>query len=302
MAESEKIWLKYFDADTIAKLSHIGIKPSGMVEGNLVGDHKSPFHGFAIEFAGHRGYVPGDDVKHIDWKAYYKTNKYLIKQYAQETNFIAHLVIDVSESMKFEYHHGTKINYAAFMATALSNVIVNQSDSVGAIFFDNRILSTIKAIGSEEIVSKIATQFKETEPKNPTAIGKVLSLLAEQISRRRLVFVLSDFFGDIENTFTGIKRLLDDKHEVVLLQIVDPLELNFDIMGRVELIELEGPNRLEVSGASIKDLYEKNFRDFLEQFKKKARILGVDYILCDMSRPFGFHMAEYLSARKYRKA
>jgi len=302
VAESEKIWLKYFDADTIAKLSHIGIKPSGMVEGNLVGDHKSPFHGFAIEFAGHRGYVPGDDVKHLDWKAYYKVGKYLIKQYAQETNFISHLVIDVSESMKFEYQHGSKISYAAFMATAISNVIVNQSDSVGAVFFDNRILSTIKATGSEEIISKIATQFKGTELKNPTAVGKVISQLAEQIGRRRIVFVISDFFGDIEDTFTGIKRLLDDKHEVVLLQIVDPLELNFDIMGRVELIELEGTNRLEVSGASVRDLYEKNFREFLDKFKTKARMLGVDYILCDMSRPFGFHLAEYLSARKYRKA
>jgi len=301
VAEAEKIWLKYFDADTVTKLSHIGIKPSGMVEGNLVGDHKSPFHGFAIEFAGHRGYVPGDDVKHIDWKAYYKVGKYLIKQYAQETNFISHIVIDVSESMKFEYKHGSKIDYAAHMATAMSNVIVNQSDSVGAFFFDNRILSMIKASGSEEIIAKIASEFRGTELKNPSAIGKVLSLIAEQINRRRIVFVISDFFGDIEDTFTGIKRLLDDKHEVVLLQIVDPLELNFDLMGRVELIELEGTGRLEVTGASIKDLYEKNFNEFLANFKKKARMLGIDYILCDMSRPFGFHLAEYLSARKYRK-
>ena len=302
MAEKEKVWLKYFDADTINKLSHIGIKPSGMVEGNLVGDHKSPFHGFAIEFAGHRGYVPGDDVKHIDWKAYYKMGKYLIKQYAQETNFISHIVIDVSESMKFEYRHGSKINYAAYMATAMSNVIVNQSDSVGAFFFDNRVLSTVKAIGSEEIIAKIASEFKGTELKNPSAIGKVLSHIAEQISRRRIVFIISDFFGDIEDTFTGIKRLLDDKHEVVLLQIIDPLELNFDIPGRVELIELEGTDRLEVSGASIKELYEKNFNEFLTQFRTKARMLGVDHILCDMSRPFGFHLAEYLSARKYRKS
>ncbi len=301
MAEKEKVWLKYFDADTINKLTHIGIKPSGMVEGNLVGDHKSPFHGFAIEFAGHRGYVPGDDVKHIDWKAYYKMGKYLIKQYAQETNFISHIVIDVSESMKFEYKHGSKISYAAYMATAMSNVIVNQSDSVGAFFFDNRVLSTVKAIGSEEIIAKIASEFKGTELKNPSAIGKVLSHIAEQISRRRIVFIISDFFADIEDTFTGIKRLLDDKHEVVLLQIIDPLELNFDIPGRVELIELEGTDRLEVSGASIKELYEKNFNEFLTQFRTKARMLGVDHILCDMSRPFGFHLAEYLSARKYRK-
>ena len=203
--------------------------------------------------------------------------------------------------MKFEYGHGSKIHYAAFIATALSNVIVNQSDSVGAFFFDNTILSTIKVSGSDEIMSKVAGKFNETELKNHSAIGKVLSLIAEQIGRRRIVFVISDFFGDVEDTFTGIKRLLDDRHEVVLFQIIDPLEMNFNLPGRIELIQLEGAERLEVVGTSIKDCYEESFHKFLSDFKEKARALGVDHIVCDMGRPFGFHLAEYLSARKFRK-
>ncbi len=295
-------WQKYFDSSTITKLAHIGFKPSDLVEGNLVGEHRSPFHGFAIEFAGHRGYVPGDDVKHVDWKAYYKTDRYLIKQYAQETNFLAHILVDVSESMRFEYKSGRRIDYAAFIATALAQLIVNQSDSVGAYFFDNSIVSSIRVTNSEEIVSKLADSFDRTEAKAPGSIGKILSLVAEQIGKRRIVFVISDLFGDIDETFDGIKRLLDDRHEVILIQIIDPLELDFSILGRVELIELEGEEKLEIIGADIRDAYQKLFHGFLDSVREQSLSLGIDHVLCDMSKPFGLHMAEYLSGRTFKGA
>ncbi len=290
-------WTKYFDADTIARLSQIGFKPSGLVEGNLVGNHRSPFHGFAIEFAGHRGYVPGDDVRHIDWTAYYKTDKYLIKQYEQETNFVAHILIDVSESMKFEYQHGSKMAYAAFIATSLGQIIVGQSDQVGAHFFANAIVDEIPVSGGMEVVAKISTFCEKMELKSPSAIGTVLRLLGEKIGRRRVVFVISDLFGDLDATFDGVKRLLDGKHEIVLLQIVDPLELSFNLQGRVRLIELEGQERLDLIGAAVKESYEKLFHDYLDELRNRALTLGIDYIQCDMSRPFGFHLAEYLSGR-----
>ena len=300
LPETQREWRKYFDAVTVTKLAHIGFKPSGLVEGNLVGEHRSPFHGFAIEFAGHRGYVPGDDIKHIDWKAYYKTDKYLIKQYEQETNFLSHLVVDISESMKFEYEHGKKLDYAAFIATALSQVIINQSDTVGACFFDNKIRSTVPVSNSEEVVAQIASLFDESEAKDESAIGQTLNILAENVGRRRIIFVISDFFGDLEDTFRGVKRLLDDRHEVVLLQIVDPLEMDFNIPGRVKLLELEGTDRLDIMGINIQEAYNKLFNDFLKEFREMARALGVDHILCDTSKPFGFHLAEYMSARMAR--
>jgi len=293
--------MKYFDAQTVNRLVHIGFKPSGMVEGNLVGDHRSPFHGFAVEFAGHRAYVQGDDIKHIDWKAYYKTGKYLLKQYAQETNMLSHIVIDISESMLFEYKSGRKIDYAAFIATALSQVIIEQSDSIGTFFFDREIKDSLRLSNSEEIVYKISDLFSNIVPKEKTSIGKVLSLIAEQIGRRRVIFLISDFFADIDETFDGIKRLLDDKHEIVLLHVIDPLEMNFDLPGRVELIELEGTERLEVTGIDIRTEYERLFKSYLNEFRQKALAYGTDYILCDMSKSFGYHLAEYLSGRSFRK-
>ncbi len=295
-----KNWFKYFDGETIARLAQIGMKPSGLVEGNLVGDHRSPFHGFAIEFAGHRGYVPGDDVKHIDWKAYYKTEKYLVKQYSQETNFIAQILVDISESMKFSNKHGSKLDYAAFIATAIAYVVTNQSDSVGACFFDDRIRGTIPVSGTEEVAAKISNFIQEVEPKSPSSLGTVFNHFAEQAGRRKIIFIISDFFGDLDATFDGLKRLMDDKHELVLMQIIDPLELDFDIPGRVELIELEGSGRIEVQGNAIREAYRQLFHDFLDKMREKSLAHSIDYILCDMSRPFGIHLSEYLSSRAHK--
>lgn len=294
-------WKRYFDADTIARLSHIGFKPSSLVEGNIVGNHPSPFHGFAIEFAGHREYVPGDDIKHIDWKAYYKTEKYLVKQYEQETNLIAHILVDVSESMKFEYKHGSKIDYAAFIATSLSQVITGQSDSVGVLFFDNEIRSSIRVTSSGQIMSEIASILTNTELKNPTALNDVLSITAEQIGKRHIVFIISDFFGDIETTMTGIRRLMDDKHEIVLIQIVDPLELDFNIPGRVHLIELEGAEKMDIRGSTVRESYSDLFHSFMNELQKRTTSLGIDHVVCNMQKPFGMHLAEYLSAREFKR-
>ncbi|MFA4944289.1 MAG: DUF58 domain-containing protein [Lentisphaeria bacterium] len=290
-------WTRYFDAKTVTLLASIGFKPGGRVEGNLVGNHRSPFHGFAVEFAGHRGYAPGDDLKHLDWKAYYKTRKYLVKQYEQETNLIAQVLVDVSESMLFEYEHGRRIDYAAFVATALSQVITAQSDRVGVALFDNQVRAMIPPTGGQEIVAKIADTLDATAKKEPTAIGKVLLLLAESFRRRGVVFIISDFFADIGSTLDGVRRLRHDRHEVVLIHLLDPLELNFQIPGRVRLLELEGPGKLDVVGAEIKDSYQTQFDAYLAEFKRRAIGLGADYIRCDLGRPFGHHLAEYLARR-----
>ncbi len=295
---SGRAWTKYFDAETVAKLAHIGFKPSVLVEGSLVGNHRSPFHGFAVEFAGHRGYVQGDDLKHLDWKVFYRTGKYLIKQYEQETNFLSHILLDVSDSMNFEYKHGSKKDYAAFIATALSHTIVGQSDSVGVHFFDNKVVEEIQVTGSMEIVSKISRFYEEgRELKGPSAIGDVLNLVSERIGRRGVVFIISDFFGDLERTFDGIKKLLGDKHEVVVIQIVDPLELNFNIPGKVRLLEMEGDGKLELRGVNVKDSFEELFKEFLSDMKRRCLSLGVDCLQCNTDRPFGIHLAEYLSGR-----
>ena len=292
--------MRFFQPEVVSKLVHLGFKPSALVEGNLVGNHRSPFHGFAIEFAGHRGYVPGDDIRHLDWTAYYKTDKYLLKQYEQETNLVAHLLVDVSASMRFEHEHGTKQDYAAFIATALAQIIVAQSDSVGVTFFDSTIVENIPVTSGEDVVGKIANFYGKAPVKAPGDLGKVLQLVAEQTGRRHILFLISDFFGDPEETFRGLRRLMDAKHEVVLIQIVDPLELSFTIPGKVKFVNMEGEGVMEARGAAIRDSYEEIFREFLDEIHDGALRLGMDHIRCDMNESFGVHLAKYLSGRGAR--
>jgi len=297
MADKAPSLIKYLDPDAVARIAAIGLKPSSRVEGTLVGNHSSPFHGFAIEFAGRRQYVPGDDIKHIDWKVYYKSGRYMTKQYELETNFIAHLVVDVSETMAFEYKHGRKIDYAAFMAVALASAVVAQTDQVAATFFADRILESMSPSGSEDAVAKISRFVAETPPKDATAVGRVLTHLAEQIGRRKLVFVISDFFTDIRALFDGIERLHYNKNEVVLFHVLDPIELDFDIPGQVELIELEGARKLNLEGRNIRESYNELFGAYLKEIREKARQYQIDYIACNTGENFGITLAKYLNTR-----
>ena len=298
MADKAPSLTRYLDPDAVARIAAIGLKPSAMVEGTLVGNHRSPFHGFAIEFAGRRQYVPGDDIKHIDWKVYYKSGRYMTKQYELETNFVAHLVVDVSESMAFTYQHGRKLDYAAFMAVALASAVVAQTDQVSATFFTDRILESIPASGSEEIVAKMSRYIDTHEPKDHTAVGRVLSHLAEQIGRRKLVFVISDFFNDVPALFDGIERLRYNRNEVVLFHLVDPIEIDFNYPGQVELLELEGARKLNLEGRNIRESYNALFGAYLDDLRRRARQYHLDYILCNTGENFGLTLAKYLNTRR----
>jgi uncharacterized protein (DUF58 family) len=301
MPEKQSALLKYFDAAALARVTAIGFKPGGVVEGTLVGNHRSPFHGFAIEFAGHRQYVQGDDLKHFDWNVYYRSDKSLIRQYVQETNFVGHILIDVSETMTFTYKENSKRDLAAFIAVTLAGAIVAQSDMAAVTFFADRVLDSVPATGSDEIVAKISRFMSEAPFKDTTAIGRVLSLLSEQIGRRKCVFVISDFFNDLDRTFDGIKRLLFNHNEVILLHLLDPLEIDFSYKGQVELIELEGEGRLVVEGRTIRDSYNRIFGEYLADIRDRSRKLGIDYLLCDTSENFGVTLAKYLNTRVARR-
>ena len=297
MSETTSRLIKYLDPDAVALIAAVGFKPSNRVEGSRVGNHRSPFHGFAVEFAGHRQYVPGDDPRHIDWKVYYKAGRYMTKQYELETNFVAHLVIDVSESMKFAYRSGSKADYAAFVGVALAHAVVAQSDQAAVTFFAEQALETFPPSNADEVPDKISRYMEHAPLKDRTSIGSVLSLLAERIGRRKVVFVISDFFGDVDATFDGVKRLADNKNEVVLLHLLDPLEIDFSYPGRVELIELEGARRDTFEGRDIRDSYNELFGKYLERMREASRRHQVDYVLCNTGENFGITLAKYLNTR-----
>ncbi len=288
---------KYLHPEAVARLAAVGFRPHARVAGNLVGNHPSHRHGFAVEFAGHRQYVPGDNIRHLDWKVYFKSGRYMIKQYEMESNFTAHLLVDISASMNFEFKHGRKRDYAGFISVALASAILAQTDRVAATFFADEIVREIAPTGSDEIIGTLADNVEGLPPKDATALGRVLSLTAEHIGRRQVVFVLSDFFGDLTSLFDGLKRLLFHHNEVILFHVLDPLELNFNLPGRVELIELEGPRRMTIEGRQVREDYNRRFGAFLRELRDGARKLGIDYLLCDTSQNFGITVAKYLNTR-----
>lgn len=297
MSDTPHRLIKYLDPDAVARIAAVGFKPSSRVEGSRVGNHRSPFHGFAVEFAGHRQYVPGDDPRHIDWKVYYKAGRYMTKQYELETNFVAHLVVDVSESMKFTFQNGPKSDYAAFVAVALAHAVVAQSDQAAVTFFAEKAIETFPPSNADEVPDKISRYMENAPLKDRTSIGSVLSLLAERIGRRKVVFVISDFFGDVDDTFDGVKRLADNRNEVILLHLLDPLEVDFSYPGRVELVELEGTRRETFEGRDIREGYNELFGKYLARMREESRRHHVDYVRCSTGENFGLTLAKYLNTR-----
>ena len=183
---------RYLRPEVLNHLSNRSLKPRQLVEGTLTGDHKSPLHGFAVEFAGHREYVPGDDVRHLDWKVYFRHERHVIKQYEMETNLVCHLMLDVSESMRYGQGDTNKLLYAARLAITLGHLIVKQSDKVGLTLFDEQILDAMKPSNTMAQVLQMATSIDRITPTRKTRIGSSLLDLAARAGRRGIIVVLSD--------------------------------------------------------------------------------------------------------------
>ena len=196
---AKSILSRYIDAEVLGKVQGTPVKPRGLVMGNLAGAHKSPLHGFAVEFAGHREYVIGDDTRHIDWRVFYKRDKYFIKQYEMETNFTAHLVLDVSASMRYGEEQEQKMLYAAQMLTTLGYSIIKQSDRVSLSTFDEKICGYVPPGNSMALVQRMTEHLDEIEPKDKTDMSECLSEVAGRTGRREIIMIFSDFFTDLES-------------------------------------------------------------------------------------------------------
>src|SRR5215475_8182499 len=195
---SSSVLHRYLDPAVLGHVADRHLEPQGLVIGNLAGAHKSPLSGFAVEFAGHREYVPGDDPKHVDWRVYYTRDKYFVKQYELETNFVCHLVLDVSASMRYGDAAEQKLLYAAQMAMALGYSIVSQSDKVSLFTFDDRVRGSVPPSNSMAQVVRMTEHLDHMQPVEKTALDHCLSDIASRLGRREIVMIFSDFFGDVE--------------------------------------------------------------------------------------------------------
>jgi uncharacterized protein (DUF58 family) len=289
--------VNYLHPDVIARAQALGFKARTIVEGVRVGEHRSPYRGFSVEFVQHREYVPGDDIRHIDWKGYGRSERYTIKQYEQETNFIAHVLLDASRSMLYGEGDANKLEYAKLLAACLSYLIIHQRDSVSLSVFDAGWRSRLPASGQPGHMRTILESLEDTDPQEKTSIGPILHDLAQQITRRGLVFLISDCFDDPGALLDGLKHLRFDGHEVTVFHVLHPDELEFPFAGMVKFDGLEEKLQLLTRPQMIRPAYMKALKTYMEQMRRGCEQTHCDYVLLNTARPLTEAFTAYLAKR-----
>jgi uncharacterized protein (DUF58 family) len=283
--------------DVLARAEALGLKARGVVEGLRIGDHKSPFRGFSVEFVQHREYVPGDDIRHIDWRGYARSERYTVKQYEQETNFIGHVLLDASRSMLYGDGAANKLEYAKLLAATLAYVIVHQRDSVSLNVFDSGWRARLPASSQPGQVQTILRTLEGVEPREKNAIGPLLGEVAQQVRRRGLVFLISDCFDDVGGLLKGLQHLRFQGHEVTVFHVLHPDEVGFPFEGMTRFVALEETQKVLTRPLLIRPAYLRAVNAFLAELQEGCRACRCDYVLTDTSKPLGQTLTAYLARR-----
>ncbi|HVN47626.1 MAG TPA: DUF58 domain-containing protein [Bacteroidota bacterium] len=291
--------LKYLQPAVVAQLANMELRARFVVEGFITGLHKSPYHGFSVEFTEHRQYMPGDEIKHIDWKAYGKTDRFYVKQFEEETNLKSYLIVDASGSMAYASEGRIKkIEYASYIAASLSYLMIEQRDAVGLTLVDEQIRSSLPPRATRSYLHEILKALDAAQPSNKTGIAASLHLVAEQIKRRGLVIVISDLFDDPEKNMAALKHFRHRGHEVIVLQVLDPMERSFAFGSDAVFKDLETQETIATQPWHIQAAYQQSMREFLNLYQTQCRDHGIDYVLLDTATPFDNALMEYLNKRK----
>jgi len=287
----------YLQPDVVSRAEALGIKARTVVEGMRVGDHKSPYHGFSIEFIQHREYVPGDDIRHIDWRVYGRSERYAIKQYEQETNFVGHIMVDASRSMLYGEGAQNKLEVAKVIAAALGYLIIGQRDSAGLYIFDSRWRNQLPVGSQPGHVQQILRALESTQPEEKTAIGPLLHSLAEKARRRGLVFLISDCLDEVAPLLEGLRHLRFMGHEVTVFHVLHPDEMGFPFEGMVKFDGMELKEHLLTRPHLIRPSYLRAVEAYMKELREGCEANRVDYVLMDTSRPLAETLTSYLARR-----
>ena len=300
----KKEYRKYLDAKVLSRIARLELKARQIVEGFITGLHRSPYHGFSVEFAEHREYVPGDDIKHLDWKVWGRSDRFYIKQYEQETNLKAYILLDTSESMKYGSKDVgmSKYDYACFLTASLSYLVLRQQDAVGVALFDSTIHKFIPPSSVSAHLRQILYEMEHTYPREKTNIGLILHNLAEMIPRRGVIIIISDMFDSVDNIMFGLRHLRHKQHEVILLHTLDHDELEFPFQQMTLFEGLEGYPELLADPRALRKAYLEELNSFITEMKRGCRVNLVDYVLMDTKTPLDVALTVYLARRSARIA
>jgi uncharacterized protein (DUF58 family) len=285
------------DPDAISRAESLGFNARFIVEGYMAGEHQSPYRGFAIEFAQHREYTHGDDPRHLDWKVLGRTDRYYIKQYEQETNYVAHVLLDGSESMKYGSGRLTKLHYGKMMAACLAYLILHQRDAAALALFDTEVRDYSPRSDNMATIHKLIAKLAAFEPRAQTNIATVLHDMARQLRRKGIVILISDFFDDEEKVLDGIQHLRFGGNEVVVFHLLDPYELDFPFTGLVEFDGLEQIPKILTRPSEIRKSYLREIEAFRLRLRDGCERNNCHYTLVNTAQPLHEVLSAYLAFR-----
>ncbi len=297
---------KYFLPEVLTRISPLELRARRVVEGFVSGMHRSPFNGRSIEFAGYRPYVPGDDIRHIDWRVFGKADRYFIKEYEEETNMRVQLLLDCSGSMAYPQRPApdrlSKWNYAATLAVSFAHLLIRQQDAVGLTLFDHQVRRRLPASSNTAALAAMTAAIEEANPQDETGMASFFGELPAHLPRRGMVVILSDLLAEVGEFIQGLQRLRFDGHDVLVMQILDRDELTFPFTRRTQFEGLEGTlPATTIDPQSLKRSYLDAVSSFTTQIRSACLDHKVDYALVSTADPLDVALSAFLATRMHRQ-
>lgn len=288
---------KFLDPKTLDRIKRLDVRARLVVEGFISGQHRSPYHGYAVEFATHREYTPGDDIRHIDWKVWSKTDRHYIKEYEEETNLRCTILLDCSKSMRYTAPW-SKFDYAATGAASLAYLLQQQQDAVGLVSFNTKVQKHLPASSHPNHLKLLMHELENLQVDDQTDVSRVFPELAQQIRRRGMVVLFSDLFTDIPTLSEALRQFRLRKHEVIVFQVMHDDELTFPFEDNTLFRGLEMNVQLHTEPRALRKSYLENVQNFLEQVRKTCASAGIDYVLMNTKDPLDAVLGTYLTFRQ----
>ena len=289
---------RFLDPAVIARLGTLELKARTIVEGFLSGLHRSPFKGFSVEFAEYRQYLPGDDLSTIDWKVFARSDRYYVKKFEEETNLDCHLMLDVSGSMAYGSHHGlSKFEYAACLAASLGYLMNRQRDAVGLTAFDEDVAAMLPASSRPGHLRSLLVTLERLRTAHQTNVAKPLHHLADTLTKRGLVVLISDLLDDPAEIIRGLKHFQFRGIDVIVFQVLDPDEIEFPFDRATRFEDLETSEEVMAVPGAVRDHYVKQMSELIERYRRELGSSGIDYQLLNTKHPLELALLSYLSTR-----
>ncbi len=289
---------RFLDPDTLRQLQHCSVTSRALVEGAMTGSHRSPYKGLSTEFADHRQYVKGDDLKRLDWRVYARTERYYIKRYEESTNLKAYVLVDSSASMAYRSDGVSKYEYACHLAAGLAYVVIKQADCAGMVLFGEKIEDYFPPRSSLSHLRAMLDALSRYTPAKRTNTASALHGMAELIKRRGLIVVVSDLMDEPDQVIKGLAHFRQKRHDVVVLHVLDDHELNFPFEKVATFRDMESGEKIRIAPKDLKEDYGKELEAFIAQYKRACYENNIDYVTINTRTPHATFLSAYLTRRE----